>query len=159
MSEPRPRSHVGSRIAHYEVIALLGAGGMGEVYRARDSNLGRDVAIKILPSIFLDDPDRRARFEREARVLASINHPHIGSIYGIESAPGIRAIVLELIEGETLAERLAEWPLPLVEALAVCRTTGDRARDGSAELASCFGTATVKRTRHEPRTAAAIRTM
>jgi serine/threonine protein kinase/Tol biopolymer transport system component len=125
VSEPGPRSHVGSRIAHYEVIARLGAGGMGEVYRARDSNLGRDVAIKILPSIFLDDPDRRARFEREARVLASINHPHIGSIYGIESAPGVRAIVLELVEGQTLAERLIEGPLPPADALEVARQIAD----------------------------------
>ena len=81
---------------------------MGEVYRARDSKLGRDVAIKILPRAFTADPDRLARFEREARLLASLNHPHIGAIYGVEESDGIRALVLELVEGTTLADRLAE---------------------------------------------------
>jgi serine/threonine-protein kinase len=101
----------GTRLGLYEVSALIGAGGMGEVYRARDTRLGRDVAIKILPSAFTGDTDRLARFEREARVLATLNHPNIGAIYGIEDAKSnnglpIRALVLELVEGETLAERI-----------------------------------------------------
>ena len=80
---------------------------MGEVYRARDETLGRDVAIKVLPPAFTADPDRLARFEREARTLATLNHPHIGAIYGVEEANGVRVLVLELVEGETLADRLA----------------------------------------------------
>ena len=84
---------------------------MGEVYRARDTKLGRDVAIKILPRRFTSDPERLARFEREARVLAALNHPNIGAIYGVERADGIRALVLELVEGETLADRIARGPL------------------------------------------------
>jgi serine/threonine protein kinase len=100
------------RIGPYEIRALLGKGGMGEVYRAHDTRLGRDVAIKILPSLFMRDPERLARFEREARMLASLNHPHIGAIYGIEDAIGadgarVRALVLELVEGETLEEYIA----------------------------------------------------
>ena len=89
----------GTHLGPYEIVAPLGAGGMGEVYRARDTKLGRDVAIKILPRAFTLDPDRLARFEREARMLASLNHPHIGAIYGLEEADGIRALVLELVEG------------------------------------------------------------
>ena len=85
----------GTRLGPYEIEAVLGAGGMGEVYRARDTKLGREVAIKILPRLFINDPDRLARFEREARVLASLNHPHIGAIYGLEEADGVRALVLE----------------------------------------------------------------
>src|SRR5437588_7221160 len=100
------------RIGPYEVRALLGKGGMGEVYRAHDARLGRDVAIKILPPSLVHDPEQLARFEREARVLASLNHPHVGAIYGIEEAPGdgggiVRALVLELVEGETLDEYIS----------------------------------------------------
>ena len=98
----------GRRIGVYQIQTLLGAGGMGEVYRARDTKLGRDVAFKILPRAFTADPDRLARFEREARVLASLNHPHIGAIYGVEDSDGVHALVLELVEGETLADRLAK---------------------------------------------------
>src|SRR6266852_6363755 len=102
----------GDRLGPYEVVGLLGAGGMGEVYRARDTRLRRDVAIKILSGALTADSDRLARFEREARVLATLNHPHIGAIYGIEDARTdsglqIRGLVLELVEGETLAERIA----------------------------------------------------
>jgi len=97
----------GRRLGVYHVQERIGAGGMGEVYLARDTRLERDVAIKILPQIFTADPDRLARFEREARVLASLNHPNIGAIYGLEEADGVRALVLELVEGETLAERIA----------------------------------------------------
>ena len=106
-AEEPGRALVGLRLGPYEIGSLLGAGGMGEVYRARDTKLGRDVAIKILPEAFIADADRRARFEREARLLAALNHPHIGTIYGFEEREGIHALVLELIEGETLAERLA----------------------------------------------------
>ena len=102
-------------------MAPLGAGGMGEVYRARDSKLGRDVAIKILPPHFTADPERRARFAREARLLATLNHPHIGAIYGLEEADGVTALVLELVEGPTLADRLARGPLPIADALAIAR--------------------------------------
>src|SRR5215203_3733853 len=111
----------GSRLGAYEVLSLLGAGGMGEVYRARDTKLGRDVAIKILPRAFTSDPERLARFEREARMLAALNHPNIGSIYGVEDTDGIRALVLELVEGETLAERIARGPIPQKEALPIAR--------------------------------------
>ncbi len=106
-------------IAHYRITAKLGAGAMGDVYRAHDTKLGRDVALKILPSVFTDDPERLARFKREARVLASLNHPHIAAIYGIEDDGGIRALVLELVEGETLASRLRRGPVPIPEALAM----------------------------------------
>ena len=109
----------GTRVGSYEVISILGSGGMGEVYRARDLKLGRDVAIKILPASVAGDPDRLARFEREARVLATLNHPHIGSIYGVEDSGDVRALVLELVEGPTLDERIARGPLPLSEALPI----------------------------------------
>jgi eukaryotic-like serine/threonine-protein kinase len=109
----------GTRIGPYEIIGSLGAGGMGEVYRARDAKLGRDVAIKILPRIFTTDPDRLARFEREARVLASLNHPYIGAIYGLETFDGTPALVLELIDGDMLADRIATGPLPVADALTI----------------------------------------
>ena len=96
----------GSRLGAYEVTAMLGVGGMGEVYRARDTKLGRSVAIKVLPEMFLSDADRIARFEREAKVLASLNHPHIAALYGMEESVGRHFLVMELVEGETLAERL-----------------------------------------------------
>src|SRR5215468_10415435 len=111
----------GSRLGPYEIQSALGVGGMGEVYRARDTKLGRDVALKILPESFVHDPDRVARFRREAQVLASLNHPHIAAIYGLEEANGSQFLILELIEGETLAQRLTSGPLPLDEALTVAR--------------------------------------
>lgn len=111
----------GARLGPYEIQAPLGAGGMGEVYRARDTRLRRDVAIKILPEIFTSDPERLARFAREARMLAALNHPHIGAIYGVEDASGVHALVLELVEGENLRERLRRSSLPLTEALAIAR--------------------------------------
>jgi serine/threonine protein kinase len=109
----------GARLGPYEIRALLGVGGMGEVYLARDSKLGRDVAIKILPQIFTSDPERLARFEREARMLAALNHPHIGAIYGVEDTESVHALVLELVEGDTLAERLRRAPVPVTDALAI----------------------------------------
>ncbi len=93
----------GTRLGVYEVTAKIGEGGMGEVYQARDTKLDRDVALKVLPEAFTADPDRLARFEREAKVLASLNHPNLGGIHGLEEADGVRALVLELVEGPTLA--------------------------------------------------------
>ena len=110
----------GSRRGPYEILAPLGAGGMGEVYRARDTRLERDVAIKALPAEFAGDAERLARFQREARLLASLNHPNVAAIYGLEEAEGARYLVLEIVEGETLAQKLAAGPLPIEEALAVC---------------------------------------
>ena len=115
----------GQRIGVYEVTGSLGAGGMGEVYRARDTRLGRDVALKILPDIFASDPERLARFEREAQVLAALNHPHIAAIYGLEESGGVRALVMELVDGETLAERVSARPLPVDEALTIARQIAD----------------------------------
>ena len=114
-------SLVGRQIGAYTIQGRLGAGGMGEVYRARDGKLGRDVAIKVLPSAFASDPDRLARFEREARLLATLNHPHIGAIYGVEEAAGVRALILELVEGPTLAERLNAGPLSVRETVSIAR--------------------------------------
>jgi Tol biopolymer transport system component len=109
----------GTRLGPYEIFFALGAGGMGEVYRATDTKLKRQVAIKVLPPAFTTDPDRLARFQREAEVLASINHPNIAAIYGVEDANGATALVLELVEGPTLAERIATGPIPLDEALPI----------------------------------------
>jgi serine/threonine protein kinase len=111
----------GTRIGPYEVISMVGAGGMGEVYRARDTKLARAVAIKILPDSFANDPERLARFEREARTLASLNHPNIAQIHGFEESDGIKALVMELVEGLTVADRLAQGPIPLDEALPVAK--------------------------------------
>ena len=112
---------VGTRLGPYEVLGLLGAGGMGEVYRACDTRLNRDVAVKILPDLFARDVERLARFDREARILASLNHPHIAHIHGVEESGGVRALVMELVEGETLAEKIARGPIPLDEALPIAR--------------------------------------
>src|SRR5262245_47133718 len=111
----------GAHLGPYEILAALGAGGMGEVYRARDTKLDRDVAIKVLTELFVSDPDRGARFQREAKTLAALNHPHIGGIYGLEDAGGVRALVLELVEGPTLADRIAQGPIPLDEALPIVK--------------------------------------
>ena len=111
----------GTTLGPYQVIAKIGEGGMGEVYRARDTKLDRDVALKVLPSAFTDDPDRLARFEREAKVLASLNHPNIGHIYGLEEAEGQKALVLELVEGPTLADRIAQGPIAIDEALPIAK--------------------------------------
>ncbi len=110
---------VGQQVGPYQIHGRLGAGGMGEVYRAHDTKLGRDVAIKILPRVFTSDPERLARFEREARILAALNHPNIGAIYGLEHADGIRALVLEFVDGETLGDRIARGPLALKDALPI----------------------------------------
>ena len=111
----------GTRLGHYDVTSLLGEGGMGQVWQATDTQLNRQVALKILPDAFADDPDRLARFTREAQILASLNHPNIAAIHGIEEADGTRALVLELVEGPTLADRIAKGPIPLDEALPIAK--------------------------------------
>jgi serine/threonine-protein kinase len=115
----------GTRLGPYEILSALGAGGMGQVYRARDTSLNRDVAIKALPDLWADDPSRVARFQREAQILAALNHQHIAAIYGIEGSSGARYLVLELVEGESLAERLARGPLSFDEALTIGRQIAD----------------------------------
>lgn len=112
---------IGTRFAQYEITALLGKGGMGEVYRARDTKLKRDIAIKTLPEEFSRDPDRLSRFKREAEVLASLNHPNIAAIYDLQEAEGSQFLVLELVEGETLADRIAGGPIPIDEALQIAK--------------------------------------
>src|SRR5215218_7822002 len=107
----------GSQLGVYEVLSLIGAGGMGEVYAARDGRLGRLVALKVLPERFSSHPDRLARFEREARVLAALSHPHIAAIHGLYEGDGVSALVLEMVDGPTLADRLASGPIPIDEAL------------------------------------------
>src|SRR6185369_6001742 len=116
------RLREGDRFAsHFEIGGTLGRGGMGEVYLGRDTKLHREVAIKVLPSVFTDDPDRLARFRREAQVLASLNHPNIGAIYSFEESDGIHALALEYVEGPTLEERIARGPIPLETALSIAR--------------------------------------
>ena len=115
----------GTHLGPYVITGPLGAGGMGEVYRAHDSRLNRDVAIKTLPASVADDATRMARFQREAQMLAALSHPHIASIYGLEEAAGECALVMELVEGPTLAERIAIGPIPLDEALAIARQIGE----------------------------------
>src|SRR5215467_11109792 len=107
----------GTKLGPYEIQSPLGEGGMGEVYRARDTKLDREVAIKVLPASVSADPERLARFEREAKTLAALNHPNIAHIYGVESG----ALVMELVEGETLAARIMRGPIPLAEALPIAR--------------------------------------
>jgi serine/threonine protein kinase/Tol biopolymer transport system component len=111
----------GTRLGAYEIVSLLGSGGMGEVYLAKDTKLGRDVALKILPDAFTNDPERLARFRREAQVLASLNHPHIGAIYGLEEANSQQFLVLELVAGESLNKRIARGAIPVAEALVIAR--------------------------------------
>jgi len=116
---------IGQAISHYKILEKLGEGGMGEVYRANDSKLNRDVAVKVLPEVFAANADRMARFEREARVLASLNHPNIASIYGLEESGRLRALVMELVKGRTLAERIMTGPIPEGEALSIARQIGE----------------------------------
>src|SRR5437867_11607364 len=119
--EDAGQSLIGRRLGSYQCVSLLGKGGMGEVYRARDTQLHRDVALKLLPSVFASDPERLARFQREAEVLASLNHPSIAQIYGLEGTGRSRCIVMELVEGETLDKRLARGPIPVDEALLIAK--------------------------------------
>ena len=122
----------GTRIGPYEVTSPLGEGGMGVVFRAHDTKLLRDVALKLLPDHFADDPDRLVRFQREAQILASLNHPNIAQIHGLEESDNTRCIVMELVEGPTLQERLKRGPMPIDEALPIseadCRSTGSSSR-------------------------------
>jgi serine/threonine protein kinase len=111
----------GTRLGPYEILSPLGAGGMGEVYRAKDTKLGREVALKILPDGFALDSERLARFKREAQVLAALNHPNIAAIYGFEDSGSTHALVLELVEGPTLADRITKGPIPLDEALPIAK--------------------------------------
>src|SRR5216110_661899 len=111
----------GTRLGPYEILSALGAGGMGEVYRARDTKLNRDVALKILPDAFASHPDRLARFTREAQTLASLDHPNIAHIHGLEESGGVRALVMEFIEGQDLSQRIARGAIPIDEALPIAR--------------------------------------
>ena len=111
----------GTRLGQYEILGPIGAGGMGEVYRARDTKLHREVAIKVLPDMLANDPERLARFSREAQVLAALNHPNIAHIHGLEKADGTIALVMELVEGPTLADRVATGAIPIDEALPIAR--------------------------------------
>src|SRR5262245_59401011 len=109
----------GTRLGVYEITSKLGAGGMGEVYRATDSKLKRDVAIKVLPAIFTEDPDRLERFEREAQLLAQLHHPNIASVFGLEESNGVRGLVMEMVEGQDLSAILDRGPLSMADALAI----------------------------------------
>ena len=116
---------IGTVIGAYQIIAKLGEGGMGEVYRATDSNLKRQVAIKVLPASVAGDADRLARFQREAEVLAALNHPNIAAIYGLEKTPDFTALVMELVEGDDLSQRIARGAIPLDEALPIAKQIAD----------------------------------
>src|SRR5437773_5490619 len=116
---------IGTRLAHYEITSHLGSGGMGEVYQATDTKLCRSVAIKLVPEAFTHDAERAARFEREARVLASLNHPHIAAIHGLEESGDRKFLVMELVCGETLAERIKRGPIPIDEALNIAKSICD----------------------------------
>src|SRR6185436_17576677 len=111
--------HAGERLGAFEILTLIGSGGMGEVYRARDTKLNRDVAIKILPAGVATDPERLARFQLEAQVLASLNHPNIAHIYGVEDSQDAHALVMELVDGLTVAERITQGPIPLDDTLSI----------------------------------------
>src|ERR1700682_6494540 len=120
---------VGTKLGSYEVLAPIGAGGMGEVYQAHDTKLGRDVAIKVLPEAFAHDPERLSRFQREAKMLASLNHPNIATIHGLEQSGGTSYLVMELVSGETLAERIKrDGAIPIEEALAIAKQIAERRR-------------------------------
>src|SRR5262245_48005235 len=115
----------GNSVGHYQILGSLGAGGMGEVYRARDTKLGRDVALKILPDAVSSDPERRSRFEREARALAALNHPNIAHLHGFEDGGPTSALIMELVEGEDLSDRIRRGPIPYADALAIARQLGE----------------------------------
>jgi eukaryotic-like serine/threonine-protein kinase len=115
----------GHHLGPYEILSAIGAGGMGEVYRARDAKLGRDFVLKVLPEAFARDAERLARFQREAKVLASLNHPNIATIYGLEDSGSTHALVMELVEGPTLADRIKSDPIPIDEALRIAKKITD----------------------------------
>ena len=116
---------IGTKLAHYEITSHLGSGGMGDVYQATDTKLGRSVAIKFLPEAFSHDTDRVARFQREARVLASLNHSNIAAIHGLEEIDKHHSIVMELVPGETLADQIKRGAIPLAEAIPIARQIAD----------------------------------
>ena|SRR5215469_1958349 len=126
----------GTHVGPYEIVSAIGAGGMGEVYRARDSKLGRDVAIKVLPEAFARDADRMARFQREAKVFASLSHPNIATIYGLEDSGSTRALVMELVEGSTLADRIEVGPVAIDEALPIAKQIWTRSAQNSVATKS-----------------------
>ena len=130
----------GTRLGCYEILSPLGAGGMGEVYRAHDTKLKRQVAIKILPPTVSSDPERLSRFQREAEVLAALNHPHIAAVYGLEDSGGVKALVMELVDGEDLAERLIRGALPIHDTLAIAKqiTEGLEAAHDQATSRICL---------------------
>src|SRR5438093_13054552 len=123
----------GVRIGPYEIQSVLGVGGMGEVYRAHDSKLNRAVAIKVLPAEVSTNPERLARFGREAQILARLNHPHIAQVYSFEDSTSIRALVLELVEGPTLADRIAQSAIPLADALAIAKQIAEALKAAHAQ--------------------------
>jgi eukaryotic-like serine/threonine-protein kinase len=138
-AKPRMAVSVGTRLGPYEIIAPLGAGGMGEVYRARDTKLGRAVAIKVILDEFASDEERVGRFEREAKMLAALNHPRIASLFGMEHVDGQHFLVMELIEGETLGDRLRRGPMQVEEALPIAVQIAE-ALEAAHEKGSCTGT-------------------
>jgi serine/threonine protein kinase len=132
-AERSPALAAGRSLGVYQVVGPIGVGGMGEVYKARDTHLGRDVAIKVLPDLFVKDPDRLARFEREARLLAALNHPNIASVFGFEHVDSMRFLIMELVPGETLAERLREGPLPIKDALSLAQQIAEALEEAHAK--------------------------
>ena len=138
---PRPRANLiiapGTRLGTYEIVSLIGSGGMGEVYRAKDTRLGREVALKVLPDTFTHDPERLARFRREAQALAALNHPHIAQIHGLEEANGTQFLILELVDGESLDKRIARGPIPTDEALAIAKQIAEAPSHGRRGSARC----------------------
>src|SRR5215471_5903705 len=145
------RLREGERFAnHFEIGGTLGRGGMGEVYLGRDTKLNREVAIKVLPLTFTGDPDRLARFRREAQVLASLNHPNIGAIYSFEESDGIHALALEYVEGPTLADRIARGPIPLETALSIARQIAE-ALEAAARAGDCSSRSEARQRKAEAR--------
>ena len=127
---------LGTRLGPYEVTAQIGVGGMGEVYRATDTNLARQVAIKVLPAAVAADAERLARFDREAKTLAALNHPNIAAIYGLEKSGGTTALVMELVEGLTLADRIGRGPIPIDEALPIAKQIAEALEAGTSRASS-----------------------
>jgi len=126
----------GTRLGPYEVLIQIGAGGMGEVYKATDTNLKRSVAIKVLPASVAGDAERLARFQREAEVLAALNHPNIAAIYGLERSGNTTALVMELVEGPTLADRIAQGAIPIDEALPIAKQIAEALEAGTSRASS-----------------------
>ena len=167
MGNSRTRVVIGTTLAHYRITAALGAGGMGEVWRATDTKLGRDVALKVLPSEFAEDAGRLDRFEREARAVASLNHPHIVTIYSVEDADGIRFLTMELVEGKTLDGMIPEGGFdlaaffdlatPLAEAISAAHDKSVIHRDLKPANVMVDGEGRVKVHGLRPRQAAAAR--